>query len=206
VISHPNTLGYAFFSYESVGGGKTDRYLAYNGVDPINASYSNGALPTCPTTSGSYNCPIAGGQSFINLRKGTYTAWSIYRMVTDAAGETNAKTLVAKAEALVNSNIPDFVPFSPVCTTSPTGTNDPGLDVYREHFVPSTITTIPDTVSITPNDGSLGSSITCTVKRATLPALTLGGGTEEGGDVGGTIQGPFTKSPTYPGPTEGQPH
>jgi hypothetical protein len=206
VTGHANTLGYSFFSYESTGGGKTDKYITLNGIDPINASYTNGALPTCPVSNGSYLCPIAGGQSFINLRKGTYPAWSIYRMVTDANGETNAKTLVAKAQSLVNNNIPDFVPFVPVCTTSPTGTNDPGLDVYREHFVPSTIETTPDTITITPNDGSLGSSVTCTVKRATLPALTLGGGTEEGGDVGGIVKGPFTTSPTYPGPTESQPH
>jgi hypothetical protein len=206
VVAHANTLGYAFFSYESTGGGKTDKYITLNSVDPINATYSNGALPTCPVVSGSYSCPIAGGQSFINLRKGTYPAWSLYRIVTDSAGKANATTLVAKAQALVNNNIPDFVPFSPVCTTSPTGTNDPGLDVYREHFVPSTIETTPDTITITPNDGSLGSSVTCTVKRATLPALTLGGGTEEGGDVGGTVEGPFTKSPTVPGPTEAQPH
>jgi len=206
VTGHANTVGYAFFSYESTGGGKTDKYITLNGIDPINSSYTNGALPTCPVVSGSYSCPIAGGKSFINLREGKYSAWSIYRVVTDSTGETNAKTLVAKAQSLVNNNIPDFVSFTPVCTTSPTGTNDPGLDVYREHFVPSTIESVPDSVTITPNDGSLGASVTCTVKRATLPALTLGGGTEEGGDVGGIVQGPFTKSPTYPGPTEGQPH
>jgi hypothetical protein len=208
VTGHANTLGYAFFSYESTGGGKTDRYLTLNGYDPINDTYSNGALPTCPVVNGSYSCPNTTADSFRHLREGLYPAWSIYRMVTDASGETAAKTLVAKAQSLVDNNIPDFVPFVPVCTTSPTGVNDPGLQVYREHFIPSTIETVPDTITITPNDGSLGSSVTCTVKRGTYPALTLGGGTEAGGDVGGIVQGPFTNSnpPKYPGPTEPQPH
>jgi hypothetical protein len=206
VDGHANIMGYAFFSYESTASGKADKYITLNSIDPINATYSTGALPPCPVVSGQYTCPIAGGKSFPNLRNGTYKAWSIYRAVTDSAGKANMTTLIAKAQALVNSNIPDFVPFTPVCTSSPTGTNDPGLDVYREHFVPSTIEKIPDTITITPNDGSLGASVTCTVKRATLPALTLGGGTEAGGDVGGTIEGPFTKSPTVPGPTEAQPH
>ena len=206
VIGHANTLGYSFFSYESTAAGKTDKYITLNSVDPINATYSTGALPACPVVSGQYSCPIAGGASFPNLRKGTYPAWSIYRAVTDSAGQANMATLIAKAQSLVNNNIPDFVPFTPVCTTSPTGTNDPGLAIYREHFLPSTISTIPDTITITPNDGAAGPSVTCTVKRATLKALTLGGGTEAGGDVGGTIQGPFTTTPPTPGPIEPQPH
>ena len=208
VTGHANTLGYSFFSYESTGGGKADKYITLNGVDPIHSSYSGGALPTCPVVNGSYSCPISGGQSFPNLRNGSYKAWSIYRLVTDSAGQARAQTLVAKAQSLVNSSIPDFVPFTPVCATSAGGTNDPGLAVYREHFVPSTITSIPDAISITPNDGSRGSSVNCTVMRGTLPALTLGGGPEAGGDVGGNIEGPFTATnpPAYPGPTQTSTH
>jgi len=210
VIATPNALGYAFYSYESVAGGKNDRYLEYNGYDPIyptTHSYT-GSLPTCPVVNNSYYCPLTPttGLSFPNLRSGKYTAWSLYRMITDSTGQTNAQKLVTEAQNLVDTNIPDFVPFIPVCATSASGLNDPGLDVYREHFVPSTIETIPDTITITPNDGSLGSTVTCRIIRATLPALTLGGGAEAGGDVGGIIEGPFTSSPIYPGPTEGQPH
>jgi hypothetical protein len=153
VTGHANTIGYAFFSYESTGGGKADKYITLNGIDPINATYSNGVLPTCAVVNGGYSCPVAGGQSFTNLRHGTYPAWSIYRMVTDSVGQPNAQTLVAKAQSLVNNNIPDFVPFTPVCTTSPTGTNDPGLSMYRQHFVPSTIETTPRGITIIPNDG-----------------------------------------------------
>jgi hypothetical protein len=210
VIATPNTLGYAFFSYESVGGGKTDRYLEFNGVDPLyptSHSYT-GTLPTCPVVSNSYKCPISSstGLSFPNLRNGTYKAWSIYRVITDSTGEADTQTLVTEAQNLVDNNIPDFVPFIPVCATSASGINDPGLDVYREHFVPSLISEEPDTISITPNDGSLGSTVTCRTVKGSYPALTLGGGTEAGGDVGGTIEGPFTSNPPHPGPTEGQPH
>lgn len=219
VISHADALGYAFFSYESVGGGKTDRYLELNGVDGLavkGGSAYTGSLPTCPVVSGQYTCPLVGGTSFEHLRDGSYKAWSIYRVVTDSTGQSAAQALVNKAEALVDSNIPDFVPFSPQCATttkigSQSNANDPGLDVYREHFVPTlgsetNIEKIPDSISITPNDGSLGSTVTCTLIRGSLKPLTLGGGAEAGGDVGGTIEGPFTSSPTYPGPTESAPH
>lgn len=210
VISHANDLGYAFFSYESVGqnsgGTKTFRYLKLNGVDGINTTYTTGALPYCPVVSGQYSCPIAGGQSFKNLRNGTYHAWSIYRVITDSTHQTATTALVTKAQALVDSNIPDFVPFVPVCAAVAGGSNDPGLDVYREHYVPSTITTIPQTISITPNDGSLGATVTCRTVKGTYPALTLGGGTEAGGDVGGIIQGPFTANPPVPGPTQTSNH
>ncbi|AXC09544.1 hypothetical protein ACPOL_0159 [Acidisarcina polymorpha] len=210
VASHASTVGYAFFSYESVGGGKTDRYLTYNNHDPIySESHAyNGVLPTCPVVNGSYSCPIANGASFPNLRDGAYTAWSVYRMITDSAGQAKAAALVAKAQALVNDNIPDFVPFTPVCGVTKGAGNDPGLALYREHFVPSTITTIPDSVSITANDGGRGPTVTCSVNRQTLPSLTLGGGSEEGGDVGGGIEGPFTASnlPGLPGHTQGSTH
>jgi hypothetical protein len=85
------------------------------------------------------------------------------------------------------------------------------LDVYREHFsylanAATNPATTPDTITITPNDGSVGSTVICRVVVGTYPALTLGGGVEAGGDVGGKIQGPFTANPPFPGPTESAPH
>ncbi|HEY0785661.1 MAG TPA: hypothetical protein VGD62_07295 [Acidobacteriaceae bacterium] len=219
-LATSNAVGYAFFSYESTGqnsGGTAPyRYITLNSVDPIATSYGTGTLPYCNTSAGYLKCPVAGGSSFPNLRNGSYKAWSIYRVVTDAAGAANATTLVNKAQALVNSQIPDFVPFNPQCRTTASGVSDPGLDVYREHYVPSTITTTPNTISITPNDGPRNTTnVSCTVgSPQSFPHLTLGGqiagnpNVEMGGDVGGTIQGPFTAShlPTVPGPTEPQPH
>ncbi len=197
-----NGVGYSFFSNESTGASTAYKYITLDGVDPINASYSNGALPTCPVVNNQYSCPIANGASFPNLRKGTYRSWSMYRLVTDASHETNAKKLVTQAQTLVNSNIPDFVPFSPVCKVTASGTNDPGLDVYRQHFTPTGVT-LPYPG---PNDGPIQASVHCTVGGpATLVYRTLGGegtsNTESGGDAGGVIEGPFTGNPTpFPGP------
>jgi len=212
VIATKNAVGYSFFSYESVGGGKTDKYLTLNSVDPLYSSAGQ-LLPSCPTTSGAYSCPIANGASFPNLRNGTYPAWSIYRIITDSTHLSTTQALVTEAQSLVNSNIPDFVPFIPVCKTTAGGTNDPGLDVYREHYVPSTIATIPDSVSVVANDGQVPSSVVCKVGApVTLPALALGGGTtganqEEGGDVGGAIVHNTTgKNPAVPGPTQSSTH
>jgi hypothetical protein len=211
-----NAIGYSFFSFESTGANAAYRYITLNSIDPIAKTYpTGGALPSCGSGAGYLSCPVAGGTSFPHLRDGSYAAWSIYRMVTDSTGQTNAQALATEAQTLVNSTIPDFVPFNPVCAVTASGTNDPGLDVYREHFVPSTITTIPDTISITPNDGPRNTTnVTCTVVRASLPHLTLGGSiaagtnTEEGGDVGGGIEGPFsaTNLPTVPGPTQTSTH
>jgi hypothetical protein len=207
-----NAVGYSFFSYESTGTNASYKYLQLNGIDPLaytgGSSYSTGALPSCSTstTSGTYSCPMAGGASFINLRNGTYPAWSVYRLITDNNTRTGfthtnayyAQNLVTEAQALVNSTIPDFVPFNPVCSPTSTGSNDPGLDVYREHFVPTTITTVPNAISITADDGTPNTvNVSCSYNnpRAGYPHLTLGGTGEAGGDVGGAIEGPFTSVP-----------
>jgi len=66
-------------------GAKTERYLTLDGNDGISGTYpTGGVLHTCAVVSGAYSCPIANGKSFPLLRKGTYTAWSIYRLVTDS--------------------------------------------------------------------------------------------------------------------------
>ena len=200
-----NTVGYAFYSVESVAPSSSYKYITLDGVDPINSSYVAGVLPTCATVSGVYDCPVAGGSSFPNLRNGSYKAWSVYRLITDSTGLTNAQALVSASQAPVDTKIPDYVPFNPVCLSSlATGTADePGLAVYREHYVPSGIST-------TDNDGPLPSNVSCkrTSGKYTLYSYTLGGydstgaNNEAGGDVGGTIVGPFnstTGQPTVPG-------
>jgi len=201
-----NGVGYAFFSYESVNTNANYKYIQLDAVDPINASYSTGSLPSCPTSSGHFNCPIAPGKSFPHLRDGSYRSWSMYRILTDSNGQAAAQKLVNQADTDVNLNIPDFVPFNPICRTSPTGADEPGLDVYRQHFIPSGQTGTAD-------DGPQQAAVHCTLGGAhSLPFLTLGGvdptgkNTENGGDVGGIIEGPFsaTHQPTVPGPVGGR--
>jgi hypothetical protein len=220
-----NAVGYAFFSYESTAPSSTYPYhyltvttSANSNVDPLayttsggTTSTYSGALPACSTSGGVYDCPIVGGGSFLTLRNGTYPVWSVYRLITDSTNQTNAQALVTKAESLVDNTIPDFVPFDPQCSLTASGKNDLGLAVYREHYLPSTISSTPDAITITPNDGPRNTTnVSCTVVSGSYPHLTLGGqitagtNTEAGGDVGGAIQGPFTKSnlPSVPGATQ----
>lgn len=221
VQTQTDAVGYSFFSFESTPGSSGGtalpyRYITLNNIDPIAKTYpTGGVLPTCGSGAGYLSCPVAGGTSFPHLRDGSYGAWSIYRIVTDSTGKANAQALATEAQTLVNSTIPDFVPFNPVCAVTASGTNDPGLAVYREHYVPSTITTIPDTITVNANDGPRNTTnVSCTVVRASLPHLTLGGtdpagtNTEAGGDVGGGIEGPFTAThlPTVPGPIQTSTH
>jgi hypothetical protein len=199
-----NPVGYAFFSYESVGANAAYKYLQLDNIDGLShtggPAYS-GALPSCGSGSGYLNCPLAANTSFAHIRDGSYRAWSIYRVVTDSAHSANTQALVVEAQALVNSTIPDFVPFLPQCALVARGVNEKGLDVYRQHFTPAGIT-LPYPG---PNDGPVQPSVVCTKTVGTLPVLTLGGegssNKESGGDVGGRIQGPFTSSPTVPGAT-----
>lgn len=109
-------------------------YLTLNGIDPIQAGYTDGVLPSCTAP-----CPATPGTSFPNLRNGTYTAWSILRVVTSASGVNliSAKLLVTVMQENVNSSVPDFVSFSAVGS-------DPGLRYYRSHFLQA---------GVSPNNG-----------------------------------------------------
>jgi hypothetical protein len=216
VTATTNNVGYAFFSYEALAPSSSYEYLELNSIDPLayttssgTTSTYSGSLPSCATssTTGAYDCPIVAGGSFLNLRNGSYPAWSVYRLITDSTGQTNAQTLVSKAQKLVNSSIPDFVPFTPVCRLTASGKDDPGLDVYRAHFTIS---------GVTADDGPLNATVSCTTGGShTLKYYTLGGqdstgaNNEAGGDVGGAIQGPFnstTGQPTVPGVTQTSTH
>jgi hypothetical protein len=189
VVSQVNTvadsIGYAFFSYEALntktGGNAVNvKYLTLDGVDPIQATYSTGAIPVCGTST-TFSCPNASPKStFPNLRNGTYRSWSTYRVITDSTDQANVQAIVNKAETVADTVLPDFVPFTPQCGTT-SGKDDPGLGIYRAHFSLTGITT-------TPTDGPLGSNVTCTIGGTrTLKTYALGGTTEAGGDVGGAV-------------------
>ena len=126
VLHTADSIGYTFFSYGNVAPIATvAKYVTLDGVDPINSTYTNGALPTCTAP-----CPITPGTSFPHIRDGSYRTWSILRVITDASGQnlTNAQAIVTAADALVNSTVPDFIP----ATATPDG--DPGMLYYRSHF------------------------------------------------------------------------
>jgi len=222
-----NAIAYTFFNYEatdSIAALSTYGYLQADSSDPIKPTYGTGStageIPTCHTTVGSatvINCAAtvvsSKYDSFANLRSGTYKLWSEYRVITDANGLTNAKTLVNEAQNIVDTTLPDFVPFSPQDYSG--GTTEPGLDVYRSHFTPFGVTLPSTNCGTTATHGVNDGPIPVGANQGTLVSLTLGGdGTQSGvsgtvyecgGDVGGAIQGPFTANPTYPGTTGTQP-
>ena len=203
------------------------KYLTLNGYDPLYQypATTAGAIPVCGSaTNASFNCAGHAGSTYTNstttwgidnfptLRAGNYAAWSTYRVIGDATTTgsypallTNAQTLVTEAQAIVDSTLPDFVPFLAKCGSS-TSLDEPGLSVYRQHF---TITGIASAAA----DGTRPPDVNCStgLVSRTLKGRVLGGNgtvsgtayTEEGGDVGGTIVFTATGSDaTLPGGTD----
>lgn len=151
-------IGYGVFSYgnfSAIANNSSYGYITLNNVDPIFASYgpqnstglgydpgqpaTAGTLPGAAnlpaSCNGTFPCPEnqiwAGGLSFPNLRNGTYSAWSVIRVVSNGTSLKNAETLVKAAQALVVSSVPDFVPF---VKTTAGGITDPGLLLVRSHY------------------------------------------------------------------------
>jgi len=125
-----DSIAYVSFSYGNVSkiaGSTSYGYLTRNGVDPIQATYSNGELPTCASP-----CPLAPGTSFPNVRNGTYKDWTIVNAITNASGVnlTKTKLLVTAIQDNLNTTVPDFIPFVAVG-------GDPGLRYYRSHYLQS---------------------------------------------------------------------
>jgi len=146
VLPTTDSIGYTFWGFGNVSklaGSANYGYLTLSNVDPIQSAYTNGELPVCVSSTGvSGVCPATPGTSFPNLRNGTYTAWSVLRVVTNASGVnlTNTKLLVTAIQDNVNTTVPDFVPF--VATGG-----DPGLKLYRSHYLQS---------AVSPNNGLSG--------------------------------------------------
>jgi hypothetical protein len=189
-----NGLGYFFFSFANAttvnGGGANNQtkynYLTLDGVDPLglsatapNGGGANQELPYCNASL----CPAAtwwsSGVSFPNLRNGTYKAWSLYRWVVDPNNDPSLgpSDLAQSMQDNIDATVADFVPF----TT--TGNSD-GLEVYRAHFTQSAKTC--SYTGAPPNNECNGSA---TPTEALTNGNSLGGGTEQGGDEGGTIIG-----------------
>lgn len=146
-------IGYAFFSYGNVSGIASNAnyaYLTINGVDPLFHVYGStydpgeaanpGNLPGVAdlpaACAGGFPCTEAqiwkGGESFPNLRNGSYRQWAMIRLVGDGAALTNAKALVTSTQASVVSKVPDFVPAAP---SAP----DKGLQLLRSHYTQSSV-------------------------------------------------------------------
>ena len=113
-----DSLGYAFFTFGNVSkiaGNTSYGYLTLNGIDPINATYTTGVLPT----SGSIS------SLFTNVNSGKYPTWSDLRIVSNNEGNNlvNANALSNQIQNDITSGaqLPDFIPFS-------------SAKVYRSHY------------------------------------------------------------------------
>jgi hypothetical protein len=122
-------LGYAFWGVSNFAAAPaaTSKYLTIDGVDPIQASYTTGVIPT--TTSELSNV------KFQHVIDGTYPIWSLLRLVTtNTTVEATAANLATAAGSFSGSSHPDFVPYA-------------SLNVQHAHFTPPGIysaTTAPE--------------------------------------------------------------
>jgi ABC-type phosphate transport system substrate-binding protein len=161
-------IGYFFWSAGNVGSGTgaaNIKYLTVGGVDPIQNTYTNGALPS----SGAPGDPCGGtvvgctNITFAGLKSGDYPLWSALRLVTVSPVPAQISNLITAAQTL-NSTQFDFVPLT-------------ALNVWRSHYyLPAIgINTASNGPTINPaTPGDLCNSLS--------PALA-----EQGGDAGGAI-------------------
>lgn len=123
-----DSLGYAFFSFGNAAKVLTTaKYLTVDGVDPINESYTNGALPTC-------TAPCPGAVTFPHVLDGSYPVWNILRITTATPVPAFISNLVAAAQSDWINNVPDLVPISQ-------------MQVFRSHYTQS---------GVMPHNGHLG--------------------------------------------------
>lgn len=128
-------IGYAFFgfgNFSAIFGSSAYGYVSISGVDPIFTTHpSNNELPSCTYPCSETSIWGAVGTSFPNVRNGSYSAWSVVRMVANTASRSNVQNLVKASQKFVVDDVPDYVPF--VAATGSTGT-DPGLTILRSHY------------------------------------------------------------------------
>ena len=125
-----NQIGYTFFSFGNVKPAiGLAKYLTVDGADPINDSYTTGALPSC-------TAPCPGAVTLSHIKDGSYPIWNYLRFVTtgplgasDTSGNCLAgATVCAMVKALQASYalIPDLVPISQ-------------MEAFRSHYTLSTL-------------------------------------------------------------------
>jgi len=109
-----DSLGYTFWSFGN--GAKvatTAKYLTVDGVDPLQASYTGGAMPSCTP-------PCVGALTYPNVINGSYPIWNVLRVITGVPEPAGVASLISAAQTQV-TKIPDFVPIA-------------SLQVFRSHY------------------------------------------------------------------------
>jgi hypothetical protein len=154
-----DALGYGFWGVSNYAAApSTAKYLEVDGHDPIQATYTDGVIPTTSTELSKV--------TFTNLANGEYPIWSLVRFVTaDTTSESLMKTLAVAAGTFSGATHPDFLPYY----------NSKGAAkdyVERSHFAPPGINF--SATNQPANNGDYDGYGGCTTAEA-------------GGDVGGVI-------------------
>jgi hypothetical protein len=101
-----DALGYGFWSVGNFAGQSPNlRYLAVDGIDPINLNYIDGTFPTC-------TAPCPGIVSFANVASGSYPVWNVLRVVSHTPAPAGVSALISAAQTQVVNIYPDFLPLS----------------------------------------------------------------------------------------------
>jgi hypothetical protein len=175
--NNPNSLGYAFFGLGTFGGKTNVKYITVDGVDPIYATYSGGALPNCSgffNTTPAFSC-VGALPTFANVAAGNYRTWSLLRAVvyqsyTAPTSGPSVFALIQAAQDQAHTNIPDFIPYQ-YCANSACSSTTSGLHVFRSHYNIS---------GFSANNGTNGPSAYC------APGQTAPNCIESGGDMLGS--------------------
>jgi hypothetical protein len=113
-----DSIGYEFWNAENFAGVSNVKYLTVDGIDPIQDTYTAGAVPQGAALA---NVTLS------HVADGTYPIWNEERLISYPAGAAAAATLTAYAQAQVSFGAgaahPDFIP-------------DSQLNVFHAHFAP----------------------------------------------------------------------
>ena len=138
-------LAYTFFSFGNVSPitGTSFGYLTLDGNDPLAITgNTNQQLPACTApcseadvtgwTTGT--APNLTGNSFPQLRKGDYTAWSLLHLVTSSIA--NVTDLLTSSYTYVVNSTPDYIPDLATTATDHNGNTiaDPGVEIFHSHY------------------------------------------------------------------------
>jgi hypothetical protein len=209
VLGNPYSIGYIFWSFSNGHKltGTSFNYLTVDGVDPIGTTSLTAAnvqgFPNCTATT----CPAipfngvpslwTTGNSYPNIRNGSYKVWSIYRWLAVPGTDSNPADpygpigVAQIAQDYVDTDVADFVPFQ-ACPAGDTNLvcsgnqNYDGLSVYHSHFTQSA--KAGDNGSATTANSLNGGNTLGTIVDSN-GAVT--GAAEAGGDMGGLVEGPF---------------
>ena len=170
--NNPNSLGYSFWGVGSFGGKTNIKYLTVDGVDPLYASYSGGAFPTCTgffNSTPAFSC-TGSLPSLVNVLNGNYRVWStiravVYNSYVPPTSGPSVTAFIQAAQDQAHSSVPDFIP-SVYCANSACSSKTVGVKAFRSHYNIS---------GFNANNGTNGPSAYCAIGQTAPNCIEAGG-------------------------------